>query len=692
MCKGIVFTVGIFLFSTLTFAQQLVREECIGSTTNDAIVTTHENKDGTTSLLYEIFDSDPAVLNNLTYRIIKFDQNKNTLFNKQIDSLLPYLQLYANNISFDDEGGFFAIYYDATEDSIGTIQQSRMRGAKFDKDGNWLWEADSIPYTDNVNYIIRKKKDGGYLIYNNESELTESVVVSISNTGKSIWKKNMSKSGIFPDNNYNFYKITFLPLSNKNTFFRFIVYESNSWGFYIDSSVLVYGLLDTLGNLIKSDTLPDTQYDMINEPVCDFSSSNSIILFYSNRSMGYTLRAFLDPYDLSNIRTDSVNISNLQMLSYNGVYDDSSHLFFIPSAYTDSTLRCFDIHFNLLWEYNTGVILNNPINTIIVNNNSIFLNNELIENGERKWISQAEFDDTIYYDGDYWVKFNNELHGANTQFSYTGKDIYFIASYYKSSCTACKTLYLIKVLDMQNGSVKDSMLIVPKPDYFFYQSYYDHGKFMLATNENNICYLGQYDVYIGYYSHNFNSITGTAFIDSNDNNLQDNGELLFGDGYAITQQQDDIQSQHLQSTHPFNFYTDTGSYVTKLQLYIDYYTVSPSQHITSHADYYHTDTIYFALHPVPGKNDIRTQLVNNGITRMGQNNRYTLSIHNFGTTTANGKLKLRMDSRLLNISTNPNYSYSHGDTLVWDISNFMPNSYQSATVDFTADIPPSLNG
>ncbi|MBK9327961.1 MAG: hypothetical protein IPM95_01335 [Sphingobacteriales bacterium] len=80
-------------------------------------------------------------------------------------------------------------------------------------------------------------------------------------------------------------------------------------------------------------------------------------------------------------------------------------------------------------------------------------------------------------------------------------------------------------------------------------------------------------------------------------------------------------------------------------------------------------------------------MFNNWMTRLGQNNRYTVSVKNIGTTTATGKLKLQMDSRLLNISTNPNYSFSNEDTIVWDISNLLPNSTLSVAIDFTAEIP-----
>ncbi|MBK9327960.1 MAG: hypothetical protein IPM95_01330 [Sphingobacteriales bacterium] len=107
---------------------------------------------------------------------------------------------------------------------------------------------------------------------------------------------------------------------------------------------------------------------------------------------------------------------------------------------------------------------------------------------------------------------------------------------------------------MQTGAVKERMIIDAKPEYSFYKSYYDRGKFFIACNENTYCNLGQGDIYLGYFSHNFNNLRGIAFIDYNTNNNMDAGDEQFGNGYAVTQKGDEILTQHLNTLYPFNFF------------------------------------------------------------------------------------------------------------------------------------------
>jgi len=142
---------------------------------------------------------------------------------------------------------------------------------------------------------------------------------------------------------------------------------------------------------------------------------------------------------------------------------------------------------------------------------------------------------------------------------------------------------------------------------------------------------------------------------------------------------------------PFTFFTQIGSYKTTLSLYNNYFTFFPTQVITNHNDYGNIDTIQFPLHPIAGKNDITIALVNNWMTRLGQENNYTISLENKGTTYGNGKVKVVMDSRLLNISASPNYTYRNGDTLVWNITNQLPTQKLFSTIQFTAETPSILD-
>ena len=50
-----------------------------------------------------------------------------------------------------------------------------------------------------------------------------------------------------------------------------------------------------------------------------------------------------------------------------------------------------------------------------------------------------------------------------------------------------------------------------------------------------------------------------------------------------------------------------------------------------------------------------------------------------------------MDARFLNISTNQNYAYRNGDTLVWDIGSLVPLQKGEAVISFAAETPPALD-
>ncbi|MBK9327958.1 MAG: hypothetical protein IPM95_01320 [Sphingobacteriales bacterium] len=177
MQKSILVAICMCISIVLTHAQHLVREECIGNTTNEVIISTHENADSTTSIIYEIYDNDPDVLINLRYRLIKLDKDKNTLYNSSIDSLIPYLPLNSSYLTFDNDGGFFVIFYFRPEDTMGTIYDSKMRGMKFDKGGQFLWEVDSIPDSGTIyDYFIQNKPEGGYSIYTYKSDQKQKVM------------------------------------------------------------------------------------------------------------------------------------------------------------------------------------------------------------------------------------------------------------------------------------------------------------------------------------------------------------------------------------------------------------------------------------------------------------------------------------------------------------------------------------
>ncbi len=188
-----------------------------------------------------------------------------------------------------------------------------------------------------------------------------------------------------------------------------------------------------------------------------------------------------------------------------------------------------------------------------------------------------------------------------------------------------------------------------------------------------------------------NSITGKVFLDKNLNGIMDSGEPYVNDVIILSD-----KSGYNRSSIPYNGWfkneVDTGTYTTSVHFNFPYYTSVPASVISSFSTYFNTDSISFALQPIPNKKDLVISAIPLAGARPGFNTSYKLFYKNVGTTTIPaGEILFILDSRLTFLSSVPAISSSNGDTLKWSYTNLAPADTASIILQFNVQSPPAVN-
>ncbi len=137
---------------------------------------------------------------------------------------------------------------------------------------------------------------------------------------------------------------------------------------------------------------------------------------------------------------------------------------------------------------------------------------------------------------------------------------------------------------------------------------------------------------------------------------------------------------------------DTVQYITSVYSNLPYYTSVPLSRTSSFSGYFLSDSISFALQPIPNKQDLVINAVPLTVARPGFNTTYKLYYKNVGTTTlSTGEVLFKKDSRLNLISSFPAMSSSNGDTLKWSYSDLAPADTASITIQLQILAPPAVN-
>gem|GEM_PF-2085137 len=164
-------------------------------------------------------------------------------------------------------------------------------------------------------------------------------------------------------------------------------------------------------------------------------------------------------------------------------------------------------------------------------------------------------------------------------------------------------------------------------------------------------------------------ILGNVFYDSNNNNIYDTNEFAFIEGNIISSG-DSIYEIQLDNEGLFNVYVGQGNFITNFIPYLDYYSISPSDHLSIINNT--NDTVSFAVTPIPGNPDLQIFINPASAARPGFDASYQLIAKNVGTDTLSGSVRFGIDSRLSFVSSNPNYDSFQNDTMNWNFIDFAP--------------------
>jgi uncharacterized repeat protein (TIGR01451 family) len=190
-----------------------------------------------------------------------------------------------------------------------------------------------------------------------------------------------------------------------------------------------------------------------------------------------------------------------------------------------------------------------------------------------------------------------------------------------------------------------------------------------------------------FYVHESNEFSGTIFIDANNNQIYDIGEVPFSQG--IISGSSGNQYSFSQSNGYFHGYATSGNFTFILSNIPQHYALTPSQHSAMFSGSGETDLNNdFALHPIPGINDLRIALTNNTPARPGLIDRLTLTITNHGTVSENGTITLTSPPALSVISSSNSAYTISSNTVTWNYTGLQPFDVQQITIDL--DVPISV--
>lgn len=201
---------------------------------------------------------------------------------------------------------------------------------------------------------------------------------------------------------------------------------------------------------------------------------------------------------------------------------------------------------------------------------------------------------------------------------------------------------------------------------------------------------GDFDMWVVKFG-NTNVIKGSVFIDRNKNGTKESDEPAVSD--MLIESKKGSQTMASNSAQGiFSNTVDTGNYVTSPINNLPYYTPVPASHNTLFAIYNITDSVSFALQPIPGKIDYRLQLFMGSLARPGFKVSYHIKYENIGTDTlTNKKISFVKDSRLTYDSADLTASSISGDTIRFNITSLLPGQSAWLSIHTTAAVPPALN-
>jgi uncharacterized repeat protein (TIGR01451 family) len=188
-----------------------------------------------------------------------------------------------------------------------------------------------------------------------------------------------------------------------------------------------------------------------------------------------------------------------------------------------------------------------------------------------------------------------------------------------------------------------------------------------------------------------NTITGSVFLDTNNDGIQNTGEKLM-DGFVVKSSKGTITRSSTTINGWFRHAVDTGTYITSVNLNPVYFKTTPLADTFSFANREMVDTIHFALQAVGNKKDLRVALIPQTPARPGFSASYRLLYKNAGNAIMLlDTVQFIKDPRQTYGAIVPAANTTSGDTLRWFISSLNPLDSGSCTISVTNFAPPALN-
>ena len=186
----------------------------------------------------------------------------------------------------------------------------------------------------------------------------------------------------------------------------------------------------------------------------------------------------------------------------------------------------------------------------------------------------------------------------------------------------------------------------------------------------------------------YNTVYAYAFLDINNNGIQDSTEVFYPNP-AITAIKgiDTLLFSSLQSSALI--ITDTGSYNIQVVGMPYYYMSVPMSHTISHNSYFNTDTIAFAIRYSFSLKNGFVNLIPLSSAVAGGTTQYELVYRNYGTDSlSTGNIDMIKDSRLSFNTADVTPVLVNTDTIRWTFNNLRP--LETRIIKATLSVPGTM--
>jgi len=201
---------------------------------------------------------------------------------------------------------------------------------------------------------------------------------------------------------------------------------------------------------------------------------------------------------------------------------------------------------------------------------------------------------------------------------------------------------------------------------------------------------GNYDLWMTKLRNAVNTVKATVYLDNNRNGQKDAGEPPFGNAYIKLKRNGTDSTLLSYDSGYFTKNVDTGRYEISLTPFRPYYTITPAAKQVYFTDYNKTDSVSFAVAPVPGIVDLTVSAWPADRARLGRNTTINVKYTNNGTVAANSVLKFVKDHRTIFVASPLTFT-QNGDTLTANIANLLPQESRETFITLAINTPPAVN-